>query len=307
MNKRIRMITEGAMMVAMIGAFLLIDRQLAHVLEAFLFWAFPLPILLFTVKYGLRDGIICGICAILVSFIFATTDSVFLVICSVGMGIVYGYGVYKQKRNLSLLIQTFIISLFYYVVTTYLFASFFGYDMIEEGKAMYEMMQPIFQNQPLTTNVDRFVEVIFFIVLILTPLLQTILVHLCAVVLLKRLHLAEIKMKSLAEVSMPKRISWCLIVLYGLLEMVLRFVDISSYPEMVESGLLIVQLAIVITFIFFGIVVAMVVGAIMKKKWISLVAIIGCFVFPQLVILVGMIDTATDYREKILRRYYHAR
>ena len=307
MNKNIRMITEGAMMVAMIGAFLMIDRQLANVLENFLFWGFPLPVLLFTVKYGLRDGIICGICAIIVSFLFANLGSVFLVVCSVAIGVIYGHGVHQKKNNWWLIIRTFIVSLIYYFITTYLFASFFGYDMIEEGKAIFEMIQPLFQNDIPINSVDGLIQVIIIITLVLTPLLQTIVVHLAAVILLKRLKLADIKVKPLAQILMPKVLAWILIIIYGVSFLLLKFGNLSQYPELVEEGVLLAQLSIALIFVFFGMIACMILSALSKQRWLSFVALAACIFFFPIIMVIGMIDCATNFRRDFIRGYYSAR
>ena len=43
MNNSVRKITDGAMMVALIGLFLFINRQLAGLLDLYAAWLVPLP------------------------------------------------------------------------------------------------------------------------------------------------------------------------------------------------------------------------------------------------------------------------
>lgn len=306
MRKKTHMITEGAMMVAIVGAFLLIDRQLANLLEVLLFWVFPLPILIFTVRYGLRDGILCGVCMILVSFIVATPQSVFLVVCSVVMGIVYGYGVYSHKSNLWLLIMTFVAAFVYYLVTMLLFASFFGYDMISEGQMIYEMFSGGIGQTLMGSSSRVFVRALLIVLLLLTPFLQAIVTHLLAVLLLKRLQIAEVRIKPVAQIMMPKWLSWLMIAVYVLIFLLLHFGDISAYPENVETILLLLEYIIMVVFIGFGVIALMVLGAVYKMKWLSLLAMAACFIIPQVIMLIGMFDTATDIRRDFIRRYYHA-
>ena len=56
MNKDIRKITDGAMMVAIIGAVLLLDRQLAGTVSSMVLFLFPLPMVFYSAKYGLKDS-----------------------------------------------------------------------------------------------------------------------------------------------------------------------------------------------------------------------------------------------------------
>ena len=50
MNKQTRKITEGAMMCAIVGLVLFINRQLGNMLEYFMYWVLTFPILVYTAK-----------------------------------------------------------------------------------------------------------------------------------------------------------------------------------------------------------------------------------------------------------------
>ena len=56
MNQNVRKITEGAMMVALIGVFMLIDRQFQGTFSSMFVFLLPLPMVYFGAKYGL-----CGL------------------------------------------------------------------------------------------------------------------------------------------------------------------------------------------------------------------------------------------------------
>ena len=57
MNQNVRKITEGAMMVALIGVFMLIDRQFQGTFSSMFVFLLPLPMVYFGAKYGLRDSL----------------------------------------------------------------------------------------------------------------------------------------------------------------------------------------------------------------------------------------------------------
>jgi uncharacterized protein YybS (DUF2232 family) len=54
MRKEVRKITEGAAMIALISVFLLIDRQFAGQLNVYFAWIIPLPIIIYTARYGFK-------------------------------------------------------------------------------------------------------------------------------------------------------------------------------------------------------------------------------------------------------------
>ena len=59
MNRQVRKLTEGAMMCALFGLVLLINRQFAGVLELFFVYVLPLPLIVYTAKYDFKINI-CG-------------------------------------------------------------------------------------------------------------------------------------------------------------------------------------------------------------------------------------------------------
>ena len=52
MHDQTRRITEGAMMCTLVALMLLLNRQLAGILEYAAYWVLSFPILIYTVKYG---------------------------------------------------------------------------------------------------------------------------------------------------------------------------------------------------------------------------------------------------------------
>ena len=58
MNNSVRKITDGAMMVALIGLFLFINRQLAGLLDLYAAWLVPLPMVMYAVKYGWKSALV---------------------------------------------------------------------------------------------------------------------------------------------------------------------------------------------------------------------------------------------------------
>lgn len=69
MNNSVRKITDGAMMVALIGLFLFINRQLAGLLDLYAAWLVPLPMVMYAVKYGWKSALVPFVSVIFLSFI----------------------------------------------------------------------------------------------------------------------------------------------------------------------------------------------------------------------------------------------
>ena len=127
MNRNIKRLTEGAMMCGLIGVLLVINRQFANAFDAYMMWIVPLPVIVYTVRYGARNGFVLSFCATVISFMLSLPQTVFYVLASCLLGVVYGHGVRKEKSNAWLLTSSILASTIIMIFTTIIFASIFGY------------------------------------------------------------------------------------------------------------------------------------------------------------------------------------
>ena len=103
MNNQTRKITEGAMMCAIVGLVLFINRQLGNMLEYFMYWVLTFPILVYTAKYGVRNALVPSVSMLLLSFMISSPTTIFYLFSCIVVGLVYGGGVRKGWKNGTLL------------------------------------------------------------------------------------------------------------------------------------------------------------------------------------------------------------
>lgn len=132
MNNQTKKMTEGAMMVAIVGMLLFINRQLAGMLEMVMYWVLTFPILMYTARYGVKSACVPAISMVLLSFMIAAPTTIFYLFSCDVVGIVYGAGIRKKWKNGTLLLWTGIFTFVSYLITTVLFAAMFGYDPAED-------------------------------------------------------------------------------------------------------------------------------------------------------------------------------
>ena len=82
MNNQTKKMTEGAMMVAIVGMLLFINRQLAGMLEMVMYWVLTFPILMYTARYGVKSACVPAISMVLLSFMIAAPTTIFYLFCS---------------------------------------------------------------------------------------------------------------------------------------------------------------------------------------------------------------------------------
>ena len=100
MNKRrVNSITYGALLSALLGVFLLFNRQTGGLFDAYMLWIIPLPVIVYCLKFDIKQGMIMGVAMALLSFIVATPMTAFYVASSIVAGLIYADGLKKEKRS----------------------------------------------------------------------------------------------------------------------------------------------------------------------------------------------------------------
>ena len=162
MNKQTRKITEGAMMCAIVGLVLFINRQLGNMLEYFMYWVLTFPILVYTAKYGVHNALVPSVSMLLLSFMISSPTTIFYLFSCIVVGLVYGGGVRKGWKNGTLLVFSGIFTFFSYLVTTVLLAAVFGYDPAED----IELVKTILELMNIHTGIDLMKTVTIIVVLV---------------------------------------------------------------------------------------------------------------------------------------------
>lgn len=211
MNTSTRRITEGAMMVAIVGLFLFINQQLAGMLELMMYWLLSFPVLIYTVKYGWKAALVPSAAMLLLSVMISMPTTIFYLASALLCGVVYGQGVRSQWLNIILLLLTFTFTLVSYIITTIVFASAFGYDVNEDLMIAQQLGETLHLGNINVVQLAFGVTVIFTV---LSAVLQTICVHLLAVILLRRMNLSAPQLKSVFDCAMPKALGWISIVIW---------------------------------------------------------------------------------------------
>lgn len=208
MNQNIRKITDGAMMIAIVGAVLLLDRQLAGTISSMVLFLFPLPMVFYAAKYGLRSsGMVLGALTAL-TFILGTPQSIFFVLSESIIGTVYGAGIYNKTDNRRILLRTLVMAGLVELLAMVVFASLFGYDITQEITQYTAMIDEISATTEFTLPVSftdpAALKNLFVISAILTGVLEGVITHLVSRLMLKRLRFPLPKSTPIAEYYPPK-------------------------------------------------------------------------------------------------------
>ena len=226
MNNNVRKITDGAVMIALMGMALVLNRQFAGFLEIYFIWFLPIPISVYTAKHGYKNGLMVAFSVIFLSFIISTVTSVFYVISSCVCGLVYGEGSRRGRENLWLLFITIITALIAEIFPIFVFSGIFGYNLAEEVIVMKDTIVEMLQISGISQSLidaslvllERVLPALIIAGVVFSAVLEGVILHLLSVFIFKRLKMPVKKMKPIIEVKIPKWIGYAsLLLAVGLL------------------------------------------------------------------------------------------
>lgn len=301
MQNTTKRITEGAMMCALFGVLLFLNRQFAGMIEYLMYWIFTFPILIYTAKYGWKASLATGMSMFFLSMMLGTISTMFYAGSCIVIGAVYGGGVRKEWSNGKLLLSSFVLTFLSYIVTMVLFAAIFGYS-IEEDIEFITMLLSMLHIQS-GIRMDYMLIIFTAVTVILTSVLQTFCIHLLSQILLERLHIAHRKMNSILDISLPKWVGWISIMIWVL------FYAQNMIKLNEESTAIICFLYIMMQVLCFGYGCLTYMSLILlarKRFYLFLLVIAGCIpVTRTIVIVTGILDLLREIRKSIKESAIH--
>ena len=309
MNQNVRKITEGAMMVALIGVFMLIDRQFQGTFSSMFVFLLPLPMVYFGAKYGLRDSLMVLAAIIFVAFIFASPFAVFFFVAEAIIGLVYGCGIYQNvesKRLLRTMVLGGLTELLAVVINVAIFGVSFD-QLVLELRQTFDMMQ---KSMGLTVNTNVDINVllrnVFFVSTLMLGVLEAIVTHISSRLLLKRLRMKVPESTPLYLYFPPKWIGYVALVgMFG-------YLYIGSGYIKTEPALTIISA--LGTFAYFYLTAMGVVGLLVmiglmakeSRKILTFVVFILAIVLSFPVAIYGFLYITTNMHQRIVEEGYHA-
>lgn len=304
-RRKTNSITYGALICAMVGALLTVNRfLLMGELDLFLYWIIPLPVIVYCVKFGVKDTVVMGVAMVIVSFICAMPTTVVYVVASVIAGIIYGKGLLEGKSGTYLIVTLILVSLIVAVLTTFVFAAAFGYSLTDEIE-YYKLFMSQY-GEKIGMDFASFLTtktLISIIVLstILTSVMEGILVHIFAYLVMKKLRMPLPPMKSVGEIECPLWLKIylfiTLVAYYGT-----RILKITQYDE------ILVPVYTISMFVFaaFGYMTVVTYMSLLtagnrKKGAINLLVGLSFFLLLRVYVIIGVIDLFTNNRVKLIR------
>ena len=311
MNNDVRKLTDGAMMVAIVGVVLLINRQLGGLFEEMFLFLFPIPMVFYSAKYGWKDSIIVLAAMCLLGFMLGSFVTLFYVGSESLIGMIYGNGIYTRQNTHKLVLITMAVGAVVNVLSTVVFAAFFGYDIAAETAEIESVMNNAFAQAgatiPATINFSQYIRTIFVITAILTGVMQGFVTHVLSRLLLKRMRFNIEPATPVSEYFPPKWSGYL-----GFLGFCAYYYTVMRpFPnELVQNA---VQGAGMCGFLYLliygyiGIIVAMRIHNPRMRGIGMILALLAMFIMPVALVIFGFLYITTDFHARMLEGANYAK
>ena len=299
MNNGVRKITDGAMMLAIIGIYLVLNRQLAGMMEMFLF-IIPLPMVFYGAKYGFKDGLVVYFAGVILAFILGGITSLFYIASESFLGLAYGANVRKGASSTTLITIAMVVGILVNLISTVIFASFFGYDLSADAKMLNDILtQYMPMDFAISYDYSQLIRIIIILSAVFAGVLEGLITHLLSKFMLIRLRFNVAKIKTVEYIRVPKWIGYVAFILFFSSNyLATRLAD--SY--MVDLALIICMLSGIYLYVFGCIATMVIVRKYMPKyrSFAVIIIMLGSFMFLSLFVILGFLYITTNMKERIL-------
>lgn len=306
MNKT-RKLTQGAMLLAIIGAAMLIDRQLSFFFTEFILLLAPIVIIIYSCMYTVKDGAILSVCLMILTILFGSLSSYIYMPIGMIVGLGFGLGVNRNLDRRKLNYIAIILYIIGEVIATFIIYPLLGLNVAEQvseiGTALNDagLLTAV---ESLNLNISTFLITIYIASTIITGILEGYLTCLLSTLLLKRLKIKNIGISSILDIKISPIASY---ILFGL--SVLTFINfpvIFKNNEMLIYIIMCVSIMASLVLAYYGYIFLLVYLRIsFGKKALIFVILFIFLLFPLsyfVLVIVGFLYGSGPFRSKLEER-----
>ena len=305
MNRNVRKITEGAMMIAIIGVLLFFNRQFAGVLTLYLVLILPVPLIVYGVRYNVRDLLTVSASLLFLVLILSTgIGDIAYGVMSILLAVVYAANFKAKKSKTVILLNAVLVTAVGEVLVLVLFSGLMGIDINQEVLTLVEMVEQIVPQADMNVmfgdGLMQLMYILFIISTMLTGVLEAVIVHFLSNLILRRLGFEYIPPTRLIDIRIPKVWSYIMflsLVAYGYFY---PRIEIDLIRNLVSAAVAISSI-VLFAFGFIAVVVYFKVSRGINATFILLLLCIflSTVLMPAMVVC-GFLYTATDIRTRLI-------
>ncbi|WP_350303688.1 YybS family protein [Bacillus pumilus] len=308
--KQTKALVEGAIMIS-ISSVMTLFYLYVPLLSIIFFLAAPIPIILYTIRHGLKKGIAAGAIGIVISFLIGSINGLMTAPILIAVGL--GMGVFYSRRQPgNAIIAGALIYLFSFLISFVVSVQLFQVDIMGIAKESIEQMIPMLESvlkqsgaseQDIAKQLKQFREMqdaalsALPVALLMLVTLTAFVNHWFVKPLIKRFVKDMPALKKFKDMRLPKSMVW-----YYLLTLLLMLIQTEkgSFLSLVQTSAFQILFILVLiqgfSFIFYYCHEKSI------SKAVPIFAIVLGVLYPPVAVIVriiGIADIGFDLREKV--------
>ncbi len=218
MNKT-KKLTTGAMLLAIIGALMIIDRQLSYILTTYIVLLIPVVIAAYSTMYKISDGLMLCVGLLAFTILFGSLTTYIYMPISIIVGLAVSFAISKNLDRRKISLVAIIVYIIAEVAVTYVVMPILGVSVNNQIASYSEAFNEMVKYTGLSSvstvigDVSSFILVVFVATVILTGLLEGFLTSLLTAFVLKRFKIKEIGLNSPLDIKMPVPVAYGLMIM----------------------------------------------------------------------------------------------
>lgn len=304
MNK-LKYLTDAAMTTAIAIALLLISHVTGLEIEELFPFLIPIPVALYTMRYGGIKGLIPAIAISCLSLAHNPLHGLFFVLSGNLIGLLYGLSLYRTKKQsvhiTIAIIGSAIINVFTMLIFSHLLYGYSIYDEISSIlQAFFKKIPEI--NEEMKIMIEAISKGLVPSIIIIISLLEGFLFHYITTLLAKRIFHHDTEPFSFQNIHLPLtlHIVFCCIAVFVFISFTFyqQFsIGFRYFWEVLLNAVSILSLLyIVVSLIYFSRL-----AHEKQKMWIYLVACLFIIFFP-LHVINGVIQSFVSWRKRNINK-----
>lgn len=310
--KKVRYITDAAMVTALMGVLLLISNLTGGAIVSGLTFILPVPIAIYGLKYDWKKAIIPAVATILIGILINMLVGLLYVLPSAIVAVIYSFVLKWKTPKLSLKIGVmFLGSLLVNVLTTVIFSkALFGYTIIEDTTALAnEMVTMLSKIIAISDWMSKTLTMLLVSVIpatiVVTSIIEAILTYFIISLVSEKLLKIQLGAFVLSlNIAVPKLITYIVfpisLISLFFINSIVEYETFGFVQIIVTIGLNIFVI-LMLAYLIEALVLCSLYFSKINKRYLLILPLIGMFIFPIALDVLGFLDSIFNYRYRLLR------
>ncbi len=255
------------MLLAIVGALMMIDRQLSFLFEDLIILVAPVIIIIYSTMYEVRDGLLLCFGLLVLTFLFGNLYSYCYMPIALLVGVGYSFALNRNLAKKKLMLVAMMLFIIGEILITYIIFPLLGYASIGDQLAeMGELMAAYnYDFSVLNISTSQLLLIILCVSAIIMGVTEGLLTHLLVVFLLKRFKIRDIGDSTLFDLQITPLTAYLCIMIFLAGTFISRYVDNETLSSIVVA----LQMLSAMILIYSGYIFCICFGRIVLKKNIT--------------------------------------